>query len=56
MKVEVAPSQSRVLAKGAVDNFAARCGTDLGALTGTSVEPTTWGRLIAAATYLSLCS
>jgi hypothetical protein len=56
MKVEVAPNTSLILTEGAVDNFAARCGTDVGALTGTSVEPTTWWRLIAAATYLSLCS
>ena len=42
-------NQSLKLTEPAVDDFAARCGTDLAHLTGTSAQRTTLRRLFAAA-------
>jgi len=42
-------NQSLKLTEGAVDDFAARCWTDLAHLIGTSAQQTTLRRLIAAA-------
>ena len=43
------PNQSLKLTEPAIDDFAARCGTDLAHLIGTSAQRATWRRLFAAA-------
>jgi hypothetical protein len=42
-------NQSLKLTEGAVDDFGARCWTDLAHLIGTSARQTAWRRLFAAA-------
>jgi hypothetical protein len=42
-------NQSLKLTEPAVDDFAARCWTDLAHLIGTSAQRATWRRLFAAA-------
>jgi hypothetical protein len=43
------PNQSLKLTEGALDDFTARCWTNLAHLIGTSAQRTAWRRLFAAA-------
>jgi len=49
LQTQSRPNQSLKLTELAVDDFAARCWTDLAHLIGTSAQQATWRRLFAAA-------